>query len=208
MEKLKRIVALLTLFAIVLAFAAPALAQSQSMPMASPTMMPGRPQPRMMPMEQSDKDLMATLADTKDTSIPASFMKTAGLESMTMPGGKYTLFVASDTALKAMSPDMKNQVMKKLKDKQMGAEFVKGHMINDIVTPDEMTDGKTLTMMNGMTMKVGRTDGRMTVDDATIVKAFKTSNGMIYVMDRIPSSIGGMMEQMGMLPMSSTTASR
>jgi uncharacterized surface protein with fasciclin (FAS1) repeats len=200
MDELRRIIAVLTLSAILLAFTAPALAQTQGMPMASPTMMPGRPQGGMMPMEQSDKDIMAALTDTKDTSIPASFMKTAGLESMTMPGGKYTMFVASDTALKSMSPDVADRVMKKLKDKQMGAEFVRGHMIDGMVTPDEMTNGRTLTMMNGMTMKVGRMDGRMTADDATIVKAVKTSNGIIYVMDRIPSSIGAMMEQMGMLP--------
>jgi uncharacterized surface protein with fasciclin (FAS1) repeats len=189
MDERRRIVAVLALFAIVLAFAAPALAQTQG-----------------MPMEQSDKDIMTALTDTKDISIPSSFMKTAGLESMTMPGGKYTLFVASDTALKSMSPDMKNKVMEKLKDRQMGAEFVRGHMIDGMITPDEMADGRTLPMMNGITMKVGRMDGRMTVDDATIVKAVKTSNGMIYVMDRIPSSIGTMMEQMGMLPTSAGRA--
>jgi uncharacterized surface protein with fasciclin (FAS1) repeats len=37
-------------------------------------------------------------------------------------------------------------------------------------------------------------DGRMMVDDATITKAVKTNNGMIYVMDRIPSSIMTMVE--------------
>jgi uncharacterized surface protein with fasciclin (FAS1) repeats len=190
MDDLRKIVAVLTLSAIMLAFAAPALAQNQG-----------------MPVEQSDKEIMAALTDTKDTSIPASFMKTAGLESMMMPGGKYTLFVASDTALKGMSPDMMNQVMEKLKDRRMGTEFIRGHMIDGMVTPDEMTDGRTLTMMNGVTMKVGRMDGRMTVDDAAIVKAVRAGNGMIYVMDRIPSSIGAMMEQMGMLPASTSPVS-
>jgi hypothetical protein len=208
MDELKRIVAVLTLSALLLAFAAPALAQAQGMPMASPTMMPGRPQGGMMPLEQSDKNIMAALTDTKDASIPASFMKTALLEIKTISGGKYTLFVASDTALKSMSQDTKNKVLEKLKDKQMGTEFVRGHMIDSMVTPDQMTDGRTLTMMNGITMKVGRMDGRLTVDDANIVKAVKASNGMIYVMDRIPSSIGTMMGQMGMLPTSSTTASK
>jgi uncharacterized surface protein with fasciclin (FAS1) repeats len=208
MDELRRIVAALALFAIVLAFAAPALAQTGNRPMAPPATIPGGSQGAMMPMEQSDKNIMAALSDSKDTSIPASFMKTAGLDNMGMPGGKYTLFVASDTALKALSPDMKNKVMEKLKDRQMGAEFVKGHMIDGMVTPDEMTDGKTLTMMNGLTMKVGRMNGKMTVDDASIVKTIKANNGMIYVMDRIPSSIGGMMGQMGMMPMSPKTASK
>lgn len=181
----------MALFAIILTSAAPSLAQTQV---------------GTMSMEQSNKDIMATLTDMKDTSIPASFMKTAGLETMTTPGNQYTLFIASDSALKSMSPDTKNEVMKKLKDKQMGAEFVRGHLVNGMVTPDQLTDGRTLTMMNGMTMKVSHADGRTMVDDANIIKAVRTSNGMIYVMDRIPSSIGSMMGQMGMLPASSMPA--
>ena len=162
----------------------------------------------MMSMEQSNKDMMATMTDLKDISIPASIMKTAGLEGMMMPGESYTLFVASDAALKAMSPDMKNKIAEKVKDRQMATEFVKGHMISGMVTPDEMTGGKTLTMMNGIKMTVRKTDGRMMVDDANIIKAVKTSNGMLYVMDRIPSSIMTMMEQMGMLPTSAMSVSR
>ncbi|MGA9140468.1 MAG: fasciclin domain-containing protein [Methanocella sp.] len=216
MDGLRKIATVLTLSAIVLAFAAPALAQTQAqaqgMPMASPTMMPGRMQSgmqggMMMPMEQSDKDMMATLMDTKDTSMAASVMKTAGLESVAMPEGTYTLFVASDAALKATSPDVRDRMMEKLKDRQMAIDFVKGHMISGMVMPDEMTDGKTLTMMNGKTMTVRKTDGRMMVDDANIIKAVKTSNGMIYVMDKIPSSIMSMIEQTGMTSMSAMPAS-
>jgi hypothetical protein len=62
--------------------------------------------------------------------------------------------------------------------------------------------------MNGMTMTVRRMDGRLMVDDAAIIKAVKTSSGMIYVMDKIPSSIGTMIGQMGMLPMSAMQANR
>jgi uncharacterized surface protein with fasciclin (FAS1) repeats len=185
MDELRKIVAVLILSATLLAFAAPALAQMRGTPMASPT---------MMPIEQSNKGLIATLMDTKDTSMAASIMKKAGLEGMIKPGGKYTLFVASDSALKATSPNILNRMMEKLKDRQMATEFVKGHMVSGMVMPDEMTDGKMLTMMNGKTMTVRIMDGRMMVDDATITKAVKTSNGMIYVMDKIPMSIMTMIE--------------
>jgi hypothetical protein len=40
----------------------------------------------------------------------------------------------------------------------MAVDFVKGHLISGMVMPDEMTDGKTLTMINGKTMTVE--DGR------------------------------------------------
>jgi uncharacterized surface protein with fasciclin (FAS1) repeats len=199
MDELRKIVAVLTLSAILLAFAAPALAQMRGTPMASPA---------MMPVERSNKDMMATLMDTKDTSMAASIMKKGGLEGMMKPEGKYTLFVASNTALNATSPGMLNEMMDKLKDRQFAIYFVKGHMVNGMVMPSEMTDGKTLAMMNGKTMTVRMMDGRMMVDDATITKAIKTNNGVIYVMDKIPSSIMTMLEEMGMSPMSAMPTSR
>ena len=199
MDWLRKTVAVLTLSAIVLAFAAPTLAQTRGMPTASPTMMPGSMQDGMqgsmtMPAEQSSKDMMATLLDTKDTSMAASVMKTAGLEGVTKPEGTYTLFVASDAALKATSLDVKNRMMEKTKDGQWATDFVKGHLVSGMVTPDQMTNGRTLAMTNGMTMTVRSTDGRLMIDDANIVKAVKASNGMIYVMDKIPSSIMAMIE--------------
>ncbi len=193
MDGLRNVVAVLALFAIVMPFTAPALAQMQGTPMTSPM---------MMPVEQSNKEMMATLMATKDTSMASSIMKTSGLESIIMPDGIYTLFVASDTALKATSPDVHNKMMEKLKDRQFAIYFVKGHLVSDMVTPNEMTDGKTLTLMNGMTMTIRIIDGRIMVNDATITKAAKTNNGMIYVMDRIPSFIMTMLEDTGMSSMS------
>jgi uncharacterized surface protein with fasciclin (FAS1) repeats len=212
MDEPRKIVAVLMLSAIVLAFTAPALAQMRGMPMASPTTMPGRMQggmqgDAMMPIEQSNKDMMAAIMDTKDTSMAASIMKKSGLESITMAQGKYTLFVASDPALKATSPDTRISMMEKLKDRQFAIYFVKGHLVSSMVMPNEMTDGKTLTLMNGKTMKVRMMDGRLMVDDATITKAVKTNNGMIYVMDKIPSSIMTMIEDTGMTPMSAMSGS-
>lgn len=223
MDRLRKIVAVLTLSAIVLAVAAPALAQTGGMPMASPTVMPGRTQGGMqsgmqsamqdaaVPVEQSDKGMMATLRDTKDTGMAASIMKMAGLEGVTTPEGRYTLFVASDAALKATNPAVMDRMKEGIKDRQMAMDFVKGHLIDGAVMPDQMTDGKTLTMMNGKTMTVRKTDGRMMVDDASIIKAVKTGNGMIYVMDKIPASIMAIVERPGMtgtMPMSARPASR
>ncbi len=163
---------------------------------------------RKVPIEQSNKDMMAALMDTKDTSMAASIMKKAGLGGMIKPEGIYTLFVASDKALKATSPSLLNTMMEKLKDRQMAAEFVKGHMVNGMVIPNEMTDGRPLPLMNRKTLMVRMMDGRMMVDDATITKAVRTHNGMIYVMDKIPSSIMTMLEEMGMSPTSTMPASR
>jgi uncharacterized surface protein with fasciclin (FAS1) repeats len=180
-------------------------------PRASPTKVPGRMQGGMhgdtMPVEQSNTDMMAKLMDTKDTSMAASIMKNGGLKSIVMPEGKYTLFVASDRALKATSPDVLDRMAEKLKDRQFATYFVKGHLVDGMVTPNEMTDGRALTLMNGKTMTVRTMDGRMMVDDAAITNAVKANNGMIYVMDKIPSSIMAMIEDTGMSPMSAMSGS-
>jgi uncharacterized surface protein with fasciclin (FAS1) repeats len=191
MDKLRTIPGVLILSALLMALAVPALAQTWG-----------------MPVERSDKDMMAAMMETKDISIAASTMKTAGLEDMIMPEGKYTLFVASDTALNATSPDMRNRMKEKLNDRRVAQEFVNGHMVSGMVMPADMTDGKMLTTLNGLTMKVSMADGKKMVDDATLIKAVETNNGIVYVMDKIPSSIGTMMEQIGMLPQSTMPASK
>ena len=156
-----------------------------------------------MSVKQSDKDMVPAMQDMKEISIATATMKAASIESMLQPGEKYTLFVASDEALATNSPDMKEAMGAKLKDRRVATDFVEGHLVSGMVTPDEMTYGKTLTTMNGITMKVRNTGGKIMVDDASLIKAVKTSNGIVYVMDKIPSSIGTMMEQMGMMPMGS-----
>lgn len=201
MDKLRTVICVLIFSSLLLAFATPALAQRSG----TPGIMEDS---AMMPVERSDKDMMAAMTDTKDISIAAATMKAAGLEGMMMPGGKYTLFVASDTALNATSPDMKNAMKEKLNDKQVAQEFVNGHLVSRMVTPDELTDGKMLTTLNGIPLKVSRADGKTMVDDATLLKAVETNNGIVYVMDKIPSSIGGMMEQMGMMPQSTMPMNR
>ena len=210
MDKLREIAIVLTLSSILLAFTVVASAQMGNKPMASTTIIPGRMQEGMqgspaMPIEQSNKDMMGTLINTKDTSMAASVMKTGGLGGIERPEGMYTLFVASDGALKATSPALVNSMMEKLKDQQFSTYFVKGHLVNGVVMPDEMTDGKALTLMNGNTMTVRMMDGKLMVDDATITRAVRTDNGVIYVMDKIPSSIMTMLEETDTSPMSMPT---
>lgn len=156
-----------------------------------------------MSVKQSDKEMVPAMQDLKEISIATATMKAAGIESMLQPGKKYTLFVASDEALAATSPDMKSAMGAKLKDRQVATNFVEGHLISGTVTPDELTDGKTLTMLNGITMKVRKAGGKLMVDDASLIEAVKTRNGIVYAMDKIPSSIGTMLKQMGMMPASS-----
>jgi uncharacterized surface protein with fasciclin (FAS1) repeats len=178
--------------------------------MASPTMMPGK-QGGMMPVQMttSSKDMMSTMQGMSDLSMAMSMMKAMGVDTMMKPGQQYTMLVPSDMALQKMGMD-KTKMMDKIntmkKDKQMAMNIMKGHMMDRMVMPSDMKDGMMLTMMNGQTMKVSMANGQMMIDGAKVMKAIQTSNGMIYVIDNIPSSMMSMMQmgagQTGMAPAS------
>jgi uncharacterized surface protein with fasciclin (FAS1) repeats len=193
MDELRKIAALLTLSVVALALMDPAMAQARCIP---------APSVATIPIERSSKDMVTAIMDTKETSTAASIIKTVRLDGIMTPDGKYTWFVASDQAMEAMRPDMRNRMMEKMRDPETASKLVKGHLVSGVVTPDAMTEGKTLTMMNGNTMTVRVMDGRIMVDDAPISKAVMANNGVIYVMDRIPASIMAMVGQPGMAPMS------
>jgi uncharacterized surface protein with fasciclin (FAS1) repeats len=209
MVGLNKIFATIALAAIVLAFAAPAFAQGMSkaaptmmptaMPMAPtmmPTMMPGQGgmqggmQGMPMQMTTSNKDMMATMQDMSDLSMAASAMKAMGLDKM-MPATPHTMFVPNDMAVQKIDTDKMNMMMK---DKQMAMNMVKGMTMDGRMMPSDMTDGKMLTMMNGQQMKVSMADGKMMIDGAAIVKAVQTSDGMLYVIDNMPSTMMSMMQ--------------
>jgi uncharacterized surface protein with fasciclin (FAS1) repeats len=195
----------------------------QGMPMASPTMMPTRMpmaaptmMPTMMPgmqggmqggmtpvqMTTSNKDMMSTMQGMGDLSKAMSVMKAMGMDKMMTSGKQYTLLVPNDMAMNKIGMDKINMIMK---DKPMAMNMMKGFMMDGMVKPSDMTDGKMLTMMNGQQMKVSMMDGKMTIDGATITKAVQTTNGMVYVIDNMPSWMMNMMQmgagQMGSAPM-------
>ncbi len=218
MDGFRKLIAVLALTVIIMAFTAPALAQMkgapmvQKMPMASPTMMPtakpmmgqGMQGGMMQPMQvtTSNKDMMSTMQGMSDLSMEASVMKAAGADSM-MSGKQITMFVPNDMAIQKIGMDKINMVMK---DKQMAMNAIKGLMMDSMVMPSDMTDGKMLTMMNGQTLKVSMAGGQMMIDGAKVTKAVQTTNGMIYVIDSIPSSMMSMMQtgagSMGTAPVS------
>lgn len=199
MYRPRKTVALFALFMVALALMAPAMARMEGASMVSAT---------TIPVEQSDKDMAAALMDIEETSTAASIIKTVRLDGIMTPGEKYTWFVASDRAMEALRPDVRNRMIEKIKDPEAATILVKGHLVSGMVTPEEMTDGMKLTMLNGNTMTIRVIEGRMMVDDAPIRKAVMTNNGIIYVMDRIPGSLRSTWEQMGISPMSTMPTGR
>lgn len=184
MDGFKKLVVVLALAAIFLALTAPAVAQKQAMPVSSKT---------MMPMETSGKNTMSTVMGMKDTSMVASVIKDMGMDKTMAGAGKHTLFVPNDAAVQKIGMDKIN-VMKK--DKAAAMKAMQGLVTTSTIKPSDMVDGKKLTMMNGKTMTVSAKNGQTMIDGAKVVKAVQTTDGMIYVIDTMPSTVTSMMGTM------------
>lgn len=176
------------------ALTAPALAQVRGTPVASPTMMPAIGQGsqgsamQAVRMTTSGNDTMSTLQGMMDMRLATLMLKAADAESL-MSGKQMTIFVPNDMAIQKTGADRIGMAMK---DRQIATNMFKALMTEGTMMPTELTNGKSITMMNGQAMTVRMQDGQLMVDGARVVQAVRTSNGMIYVLDSMPSSVGTM----------------
>jgi uncharacterized surface protein with fasciclin (FAS1) repeats len=187
MREIRKIAAILAIVAVLLAFSAPAVAQISRF-LASPTPVPkGMGTQDLMPVEQSNRDVMATLTGMKDTSTVVTMMKTAGMDRA-MNQGSHTIFVPSMSAV--MGKDISQfQLNAMANEPQTATKVVQGLTTNGMVMPGEMARSKTITMLNGKTMTVSSKNGVLMLDGSKITRAIQATNGMIYVMDSMPPQV-------------------
>ena len=48
-----------------------------------------------------------------------------------------------------------------------------------------LQDGQTLSMANGGSVKIGKKDGKITVNGANVLAAVPATNGLVYVIDGV-----------------------
>ncbi|WP_424357323.1 fasciclin domain-containing protein [Methanocella sp. MCL-LM] len=170
MLKTRKIVAILALAAILLAFTAPVAAQGAN-----------------IPVEKTNKDMSSTLSGLNDVSMANTIIKSADLDK-TLATEDHTLFIPSDSAMNRMGLDM-SSVYGFMTDKGMATKTMRSMVMEGSIMPSDMTTGKALTMINGQTMFITTSNGQTALDSVKITRGYQTTDGMIYVLDSVPSSV-------------------
>jgi len=132
-----------------------------------------------------EKDIVDTAAAAGDFNTLVEAVKAAGLVQTLKGEGPYTLFAPTDAAF-AKLPEGTLDSLLEPENKAKLAGILTYHVVAgkvmaaDVVT---MTEAKTV---NGQMLKISTTDGKVTVDEANVVKTdIECSNGVIHVIDAV-----------------------
>jgi len=198
MDGLKKTVAVFAIIMLVIAFAAPAMAQMYGGRMAQPQAggyqrggqqaMP--PQGGQGNIPQSNKDLMATMEDRSDISIFTAAVKTAGYDRMLSQSQQnpYMVFAPSDQALQK---DLgANGVNALYTDPNAVKNLVESCIVSNVNEPQQGSKTLTMTTLGGTQLIATKSDTGITVNGVRIIDAVMATNGLLTVTDGVVGMYG------------------
>jgi uncharacterized surface protein with fasciclin (FAS1) repeats len=194
MDRTKKIVAVFAVMALVIAFTAPAMAQTYGGQQAMPRQggqqaMPQQGQQGGLP--QSNKDLMATMETTPQASLFAAAVKAAGYDTMLGQQGQaqYMVFAPTDKALKR---DMGITDASALEsDPSMARSLVENCIISQVTEPQQGSNTMTMTTLGGKQITATKSSSGIIVDGINVVDAVMATNGMLAMTDGVVGQAGG-----------------
>jgi uncharacterized surface protein with fasciclin (FAS1) repeats len=200
MDEIKKTVAVFAIIMLVIALAAPAVAQTYGGRMAQPQAggyqrggqqaMPQQGQQGGMP--QSNKDLMATMEDRSDISMFTAAVKALGYDRMLSQQSQnpYIVFAPTDRALQRdMGVTDVNTLMS---DTNAVKSLVENCIVSNVSEPPEGSNTITMTTLGGMQLTATKSNTGITVNGVKVIDAVMATNGMLAVTDGVVGMQGGM----------------
>ena len=131
------------------------------------------------------KDIVAVAIENGSFTTLVAALKAAGLVETLQGKGPFTVFAPTDAAFAKLP---KGTVEALLADKAQLTAILTYHVVPGKVTAADvirMGTGNPATV-NGQTLAIAVTDGKVRVNDATVVAAdVMASNGVIHVIDTV-----------------------
>jgi len=134
----------------------------------------------------------ATNQDIVDTAVGAGQFKTlaaalgaAGLVETLKGPGPFTVFAPTDEAFAKLPAGTVENLLKP-ENKAKLAAILTYHVVPGAVKAEQVTKLDEAKTVNGAMVKVSTEDGKVMINDATVVKAdIEASNGVIHVIDKV-----------------------
>lgn len=129
-----------------------------------------------------DKSIMDNLTNAGIFNTLLRAIKTTDLNTVLSDQGPVTFFAPSDYAFKKMS---KIELQKLLKDKNRLTALIKGHMVYDILTTDDLLSKDSIDNINGNTLKIDSTDGLKINNIKVAEPDIQCNNGIIHAIEGV-----------------------
>lgn len=134
--------------------------------------------------EQSQKNIVAVAVGSKDHTTLVTAVKAAEYVDVLSNAGPFTVFAPVNDAFAALPAGTVEGLLKPEKKDDL-RDILEYHVFVGVLKPEQLKDGLRLNMVNGKDAKLKVQDGRVLINDATVVASVPTSNGIIHVIDKV-----------------------
>ncbi len=112
-------------------------------------------------------------------------VKAAGLVETLSGAGPFTVFAPVDAAFDALPAGTVDTLVKPESKEQLTG-ILTYHVVAGKVMSSDLTDGMTATTVNGQTITIRLTDGKVMVNDAEVIIAdVDTDNGVVHAINAV-----------------------
>lgn len=131
------------------------------------------------------KDIVDTAVAAGQFKTLAAALKAAGLVDTLKGAGPFTVFAPTDEAFAKLPKGTLDELLKPENKAKLTA-ILTYHVVSGKVMAADVVKVKDAVTVQGGSIKVNATGGRVMVDNATVVKTdIAASNGVIHVVDSV-----------------------
>ena len=135
--------------------------------------------------QAAEKDIVDTAVGAGDFKTLVAAVQAAGLVETLKGEGPFTVFAPTDAAFKAL-PEGTVESLLKPENKDKLVAILTYHVVPGKVMAADVMKLKEAKTVQGSTVEVAVKDGKVMIDDATVVKAdIACANGVIHVIDAV-----------------------
>ncbi|KGD86558.1 Nex18 symbiotically induced protein [Rhizobium sp. YS-1r] len=132
-----------------------------------------------------NQDIVDTAASAGQFETLATALEAADLVATLKGPGPFTVFAPTDEAFAKLPAGTVENLLKPENKAKLTA-ILTYHVVPGTVKAEQVTTLDEVKTVNGTTAKISTGDGKVMINDATVVKAdIAASNGIIHVIDKV-----------------------
>ncbi len=138
----------------------------------------------MVKDDLSQKNVVGVAVGSPDHSTLVTAVKAAELVDALSNAGPFTVFAPTNAAFDALPAGTVEGLLEPAKKSDL-QDVLQYHVFVGVLKAESLRDGQTLGMVNGSNAKISVKDGKVMINDATVVASVPASNGIVHVIDKV-----------------------
>ncbi|HRH69591.1 MAG TPA: fasciclin domain-containing protein [Flavobacteriales bacterium] len=134
--------------------------------------------------ELSQKNVVGVAVGSPDHTTLVAAVKAGELVDALSNAGPFTVFAPTNAAFDALPAGTVEGLLKPEKKSDL-QDILQYHVAVGVFKADMLRDGQSMGMVNGSNAKIMVKDGKIMINDATIVASVPASNGIVHVIDKV-----------------------